>query len=86
LPILIGPSRKSFLTQSTETALQCVSSAAVTAAILAGAHMIRVHDVVEMKAVAQVADQIVNFKFAGTSDSSVSRGLQPRSGGSASRK
>jgi dihydropteroate synthase len=86
LPILIGPSRKSFLAQSSESGLQCVTAAAVTAAILAGAHMIRVHDVVEMKAVAQVADQIVNFKFAGTSDSNVSRGLPPRSGGSASRK
>ncbi|HEV2688478.1 MAG TPA: dihydropteroate synthase [Bryobacteraceae bacterium] len=84
LPILIGPSRKSFLTQPSESALQCVSAAAVTAAILAGAHVIRVHDVVEMKAVAQVADLIVNF--AGTSDSSVSRALPPRSGGSPSRK
>ena len=84
LPILIGPSRKSFLAQPSEPALQCVSAAAVTAAILAGAHLIRVHDVAEMKAVAQVADQIVNF--AGTSDSSVSRGLPPRSGGSPPRR
>lgn len=84
LPILIGPSRKSFLAQPTESALQCVSAAAVTAGILAGAHLVRVHDVAEMKAVAELADQIVNF--VGTLDSSASRVPPPRSGGSPSRR
>jgi dihydropteroate synthase len=91
-PLVVGPSRKSFLPQqekSSATApslgfLQCATAAAVTAAILGGAHAVRVHDISEMKAAAQVADQI--FSFAGTSDNSASRAAPPRSGGSAFRK
>ncbi len=88
LPIAIGPSRKSFLPQTTDISsdslLQCATAAAVTATILGGAHIVRVHDVAEMKPVVQVADQILSF--AGTSDSSASRVVPPRSGGSASRR
>ncbi len=87
LPILVGPSRKSFLPQSdqsTKELLEYATAAAVTAAILGGAHMVRVHDVAAMKPVIQVADQILSF--AGTSDSSASRAAQPRSGGSPSRR
>ncbi len=87
LPIVVGPSRKSFLPQienPSEGFVQCATAAAVTAAILGGAHVVRVHDVVEMKAAAMVADQI--FSFAGTSDSSGSRAVPQRSGGPASRK
>jgi dihydropteroate synthase len=86
-PIAVGPSRKSFLPQTEASPgswLQCATAAAVTAAILGGAHIVRIHDVAEMKAVAQVADQILSF--AGTSDSSASRAVPPRSGGSPSRK
>ncbi|MBV9771167.1 MAG: dihydropteroate synthase [Bryobacterales bacterium] len=86
-PLVIGPSRKSFLPQlekPTEGFLQCATAAAVTAAVLGGAHVIRVHDVHEMKAAAFVADQI--FSFVGTSDNSASRAAPPRSGGSAFRK
>ncbi|MGE5833081.1 MAG: dihydropteroate synthase [Acidobacteriota bacterium] len=61
-PILCGPSRKSFL----RAALGDVparerlwgSAAAVTAAVLLGAHIIRVHDVTEMVQVVRVADRI----------------------------
>jgi len=61
-PILCGPSRKSFL----RAALGDVparerlwgSAAAVTAAVLLGAHIIRVHDVTEMVQVIRVADRI----------------------------
>lgn len=61
-PILCGPSRKSFL----RVALGDVparerlwgSAAAVTAAVLLGAHIIRVHDVTEMVQVVRVADRI----------------------------
>ena len=61
-PILCGPSRKSFL----HAALGDVparerlwgSAAAVTAAVLLGAHIIRVHDVTEMVQVIRVADRI----------------------------
>jgi len=87
-PLAVGPSRKSFLPQTTETLsyslLQCATAAAVTAAILGGAHLVRVHDVAEMKPVAEVADQILSF--AGISDNSESRAVPPRSGGSPTRK
>jgi len=87
LPILVGASRKSFLPQTDQTAkelLECATAAAVTAAILGGAHIVRVHDVAAMKLVVQVADQILSF--AGTSDSSESRAVPPRSSGSPSRR
>jgi dihydropteroate synthase len=87
LPILVGPSRKSFLAEldrSRETPLDYATAAAVTAAILAGAHIVRVHDVAAMKLVAQVADQILSS--AGTSDSSEYHAAPPRSGGSPFRR
>jgi dihydropteroate synthase len=58
VPIMVGPSRKSFLAQSTETQTLFATAAAVTAAILHGAHLVRVHDVREMRAVADLADEI----------------------------
>lgn len=65
-PILSGPSRKSFL----KTSLGDVppaervwgTAAAVTASILAGAHIVRVHDVKEMAQVARTADAIRNAR------------------------
>jgi dihydropteroate synthase len=62
LPILVGPSRKSFL----KAALGDVppdqrvwgTAAAVTAAVLQGAHLVRVHDVKVMTEVVRVADAI----------------------------
>jgi dihydropteroate synthase len=66
-PVLVGPSRKSFLNHAgllkgvdAENADSMVhaTGAAVTAAILNGAHIVRVHDVKEMRTVAQVADEI----------------------------
>lgn len=60
-PILVGPSRKSFLGAildlPPEERMEG-TAAAVTACILNGAAMIRVHDVREMKRVAMVADKI----------------------------
>jgi len=86
--IMVGPSRKSFLPQTAEapadSLLQCATAAAVTAAILGGAHIVRVHDVAEMKPVVEVADQILSY--AGTSDSSASHAVPPRSGGSPTRR
>jgi dihydropteroate synthase len=86
--IMVGPSRKSFLPQTAEapadSLLQCATAAAVTAAILGGAHIVRVHDVAEMTLVAEVADQILSY--AGTSDSSASHAVPPRSGGSPTRR
>jgi dihydropteroate synthase len=59
LPILTGPSRKSFLDHPTERETLFATAAAVTAAILNGAHLVRVHDVSEMRAAADVADDIL---------------------------
>jgi dihydropteroate synthase len=59
LPIMVGPSRKSFLAQSDATGTQFATAAAVTASILHGAHMVRVHDVREMRMAADLADDVV---------------------------
>ena len=58
-PIMVGPSRKSFLAHSDPEETKFASAAAVTAAILGGAHIVRVHDVREMRAAADVADEIL---------------------------
>lgn len=61
-PLLVGPSRKSFLTAATgpldPAARDWPTAAAVTAAILAGAHIVRVHRVAEMVHVVRLADAI----------------------------
>ncbi len=61
-PLLAGTSRKSFigrLLDLPEGQRAWGTAATVTAAILAGAHMVRVHDVPEMVQVARVADRIL---------------------------
>jgi dihydropteroate synthase len=71
-PILVGPSRKSSIgwaqvgeRKSRKKDLPPVNerlwgtAAAVTAAILGGAHIVRVHDVAEMVQVARVADAVL---------------------------
>jgi dihydropteroate synthase len=58
LPVLIGPSRKHFLSKESVESTEFATAAAVTAAVLNGAHLIRVHDVKAMKAVVEVADEI----------------------------
>jgi len=59
LPVLVGPSRKQFLKQATERGTEFATAAAVSAAILSGAHMVRVHDVEAGRAAASVADAIL---------------------------
>jgi dihydropteroate synthase len=59
LPILVGPSRKLFLKQGSALETEFATAAAVTAAILAGAHLVRVHDVLAMRAAVNVADAIL---------------------------
>ncbi|MCZ2079797.1 MAG: dihydropteroate synthase [Bryobacteraceae bacterium] len=61
LPLLVAPSRKSFLAQKTEQGTTYATAAAVTAAILNGAHLVRVHDVAEMAVVARVADAVLEY-------------------------
>lgn len=67
-PLLVGTSRKGFLGATlaldgkpapTEDRIWG-TAATVTASILSGAHIVRVHDVAEMVQVARVADYLVN--------------------------
>jgi dihydropteroate synthase len=61
-PVLVGPSRKSFLTSAAGPLApderDWATAAAVTAAILGGAHIVRVHQVRAMAQVARVADAV----------------------------
>jgi dihydropteroate synthase len=58
LPVMIGVSRKSFLKKDTDEGTEFATAAAVACSILNGAHVARVHDVVAMKSVVEVADAI----------------------------
>ena len=64
MPIMVGPSRKSFLAHATPEETLFATAAAMTAAILNGAHIVRVHDVKEMRAAADVADEILRQRSA----------------------
>ena len=61
-PILVGPSRKSFLKAAIgdvpAAGREWGTAAAVAAAVLLGAHIVRVHDVADMVQVVRVADAI----------------------------
>jgi len=62
LPILVGPSRKSFLAAATGSLAaedrDWATAAAVTAAIFSGAHIVRVHAVDKLIHAARVADSL----------------------------
>jgi dihydropteroate synthase len=66
-PLLVGTSRKGFLGKALSSEGNPAppeeriwgTAATVAASILGGAHMVRVHDVVEMAQVARVSDQVV---------------------------
>ena len=60
-PILIGPSRKSFIGLTLDLPVEQRiegTAAAITTGIMNGARIIRVHDVLEMKRVQIISDQI----------------------------
>jgi len=62
-PLMVGPSRKGFigkLTGQPESERQFGTAAAVAAAVLKGAHLVRVHDVKQIVDVVRVADAIAN--------------------------
>ena len=66
-PLLVGPSRKSFLGRALGGSVPAgnrdwATAAAVTAAVLGGAHIVRVHAVPEMVQVVRVADEIRKYK------------------------
>ena len=69
-PIVIGPSRKTFLTKvvarrsagdAEPVSPDWATTAAVTAAILCGVHIVRVHAVRELAEVVRVADEIRKY-------------------------
>jgi dihydropteroate synthase len=62
LPVMTGPSRKSFLAHPDPEENRFATAAAVTASILFGAHIVRVHEVREMRAAADVADEILRAR------------------------
>ncbi len=65
-PMLVGPSRKSFMRDAVgdrpAPERDWGTAAAVTAAVLAGAHIVRVHAVREMAQVVRVAEEIRRAK------------------------
>ncbi len=69
-PLLVGPSRKAFLGATLAREGKPAppeeriwgTAATVTAAILGGAHIVRVHDVAEMAQVARVADALLDSR------------------------
>jgi dihydropteroate synthase len=66
-PLVVGPSRKTFLTRPLARRdmragdRDWPTSAAVTAAVLCGAHIVRVHAVRELSEVVRVADEIRKY-------------------------
>jgi dihydropteroate synthase len=65
-PIVAGPSRKSFLARAAGGHVPAPSrdwatAAAVTSAVLSGAHVVRVHVVEQMQQVVRVADEIRRY-------------------------
>ena len=65
-PLVVGPSRKGFLTRALPREISAIerdwaTAAAVTAAVIAGAHIVRVHAVKEMVPVVRVADEIRKY-------------------------
>jgi dihydropteroate synthase len=73
LPLLVGPSRKSFIRRLVkpedardispdQPAVETGTQAAVAASILNGAHIVRVHDVASTLATVKVADAILNSR------------------------
>jgi dihydropteroate synthase len=67
-PLLVGTSRKEFIGRTLGSAPPSKrlwgTAATVTASILGGAHVVRVHDTAEMVQAARVADAILNPGFA----------------------
>ncbi|HEX7087750.1 MAG TPA: dihydropteroate synthase [Vicinamibacterales bacterium] len=73
-PLLVGPSRKSFLTvalgERPPAEREWGTAAAVAAAVMGGAHIVRVHAVREMVDVVQTLDAIRNHGGSGSGEGS----------------
>jgi len=84
LPILVGPSRKSFLKKDQGDATEFATAGAVAASIFNGAHMVRVHDVPAMKAVAEIVDMI-RFSVPDQEEPVAAKPQPPKPSGTAGR-
>lgn len=66
-PVLVGPSRKSFLGKITGRRVNervMATSASVSVSIMNGASIVRVHDVEQMRDVVMISDSIKNARLA----------------------
>jgi dihydropteroate synthase len=77
-PVLVGLSRKSFLKPAATTSPQCAAldpslptTVANTIAVLAGAHILRVHDIPQASEAAFLADRILNVAAIDTASDSL---------------
>lgn len=63
-PLLVGPSRKSFMRDAIGDVRPAErdwgTAAAIAAAVLAGVHIVRVHNVAAMRQVVRVAEEVLN--------------------------
>ena len=64
LPLIVGTSRQAFLARPDEFESEYTRVAALTAAILAGAHVVRVDDLTTMKYGIQLADALLSARPA----------------------
>ncbi|MBZ5619541.1 MAG: dihydropteroate synthase [Acidobacteriia bacterium] len=62
VPLMVGPSHKHFLAHESLEETRYATAAAVAVCVLGGAHIVRVHDVRQMRAAADVADEILATK------------------------
>ena len=60
VPVMIGPTKKLLVTAANDREMEFAGAAGVTAAILAGVYIVRVHDLEAIKPVIAVADGILN--------------------------
>jgi dihydropteroate synthase len=82
VPILIGPSRKAFIrnilkgegqqdVSPLSPEVESGTQAAVSVAVMQGAHIVRVHDAAATRATIQIVDAIINATNAGDDSSSM---------------
>jgi len=60
VPVMVGPTKKLLVEKANERELEFAGAAGVTAAILNGAYIVRIHDLEAIKPVIAVADGILN--------------------------
>lgn len=87
IPIHLSPAGKPYLPPAMDPLVPTFTITALTAAILGGAHILRVHDVATARAAAALADEIMNVRpAADTSGSSASPSAPRRSAAPPIRK